>query len=195
MSTPVGTPGRRHYAALTMRALLAASLLGLVACLSTPAPSSGAEVVPGAAELPGEQHHDLAALAGDWQVTVTAPGEAEPLGAGWAQIESLHDGRFLRLTVHLVLGGQSMTLTGHLGHDRESGEWQALWLSDLSTGMSLLRGRGDLARGVNLVGVRGGVRGRSVLTVSGPNEFGVETHGPGPDGGERLLRRSDYVRR
>ena len=41
---------------------------------------------------------------------------------------------------------------------------------------------------------RGGVRGRSVLTGEGPDAFRLETFGPGPDGRERLLRTSRYVR-
>ena len=60
--------------------------------------------------------------------------------------------------------------------------------------MSLLSGGGALERGVQLVGQRGGVRGRSVLTVEGPDAFRLETFGPGPDGRERLLRTSRYVR-
>ena len=128
-------------------------------------------------------------------MTVSAPGQDQPIGVGEATLEAVHGGRFLRLTVNLSLEGRTVDLTGHLGYDRAGGEWQALWLSDLSTGMSLLRGTGELGRGVSLVGVRGGLRGRSVLTVSGPDRFRVETYGPGEDGRERLLRRSDYLRR
>jgi hypothetical protein len=197
MSPQVGRAAPGDYASLTMRAALVALSLGLTGCLDVPppAPTPGPGAVPGTAGTPGEPHVALAELAGDWRVTVTTPGQEQPLGGGTATLESLHQGRFLRLTVDLTLGAQPVSLTGHLGYDRGSGEWQALWLSDLSTGMSLLRGTGELARGVSLAGVRGGLRGRSVLTVHGPNRFRVETFGPGGDGRERLLRRSDYVRR
>jgi len=179
-----------------MRHAALAPLL-LVSCLTPLSPPSRPYlpvVDPGPAAAPVEAHEALASLAGSWAVTVTAPGQDAPVGGGSARIEALHGGRYLRLEVALDLDGRPLVLTGHLGHDAERGEWQALWLSDLSTGMSLLSGGGDLERGVQLVGQRGGVRGRSVLTVEGPDAFRLETFGPGPDGRERLLRTSRYVR-
>lgn len=175
---------------------LALSLLSLAACLTSPPPPPAPPVPPaGTGEELAPAHRELRALAGDWEVTVTAPGREAPLGSGRARLVPLHGGRFLRLEVELELQGRPLTSTGHLGHDTRMREWQALWLSGVSNGMALLRGRGDLERGVDLVGELRGVRGRSRLRLVGPDELRVETFGPGPDGGERLLRTTTYVRR
>jgi Protein of unknown function (DUF1579) len=175
-------------------------LLLLVAACAAPPPSTSpapvAPTLPGnSAQGPGPAHSQLAALEGDYAVTVTSPGRDAPVGEGSARLSSLHGGRFLRLEVQLELEGTPVRLTGHLGFDGASQEWQALWLSDLSTGMSLLRGRGQLEQGVHLRGEQAGVSGRSILRVRTPTGFSLATYGRGPDGRERLLRTSTYVRK
>ena len=181
--------------------LIYLSLLLLSGCLSTEPGAlgglpAGAEQADPGALLP--QHHALAALGGDWRVEVASlhprSGEALSSGAGTARISALHGGRILRLELELDLGGGLTLLTGHLGYDQEMGLWQAIWFSDSSTGMTLLEGRGELASGIHLHGERGGVSGRSVLEVKGPDMSTMEAYVPAAGGGDALLRRSSYFR-
>lgn len=168
----------------------------LCACLSTEPPlreAGPSEGVPHSQPEVLPQHRGLEGLAGDWRVEVEGQ-DSQAVGAGTAVLSSLHGGRILRLELKLSLEGQATHMTGHLGYDGESGLWQAIWFSDASTEMSLLEGRGELGTGVHFIGERRGIRGRSVLTVPGPDTFTVEAYIPAAGGGDLLLRRSSYVR-
>ncbi len=178
-----------------MKLALPFCLILLAGCLSSPPPETGPADLSATPQTPGTSHAELAQLAGEWSVTVTAPGSASPVGVGEARIQALHGQRFLRLEVELTVDGRPLTLTGHVGRVDSSGQWQALWLSNLSTGMSLLRGRGRLSRGVEFVGEADGVRGKSVLRVLSEDSFQYQTYGVAEDGGFRLLRTSEYVRK
>jgi len=137
----------------------------------------------------------LVELAGTWTIEVRAPGVERPVGQGRGRLQALHGGRFLRLEVALDLEGSPFALTGHLGFDPQRGEYQALWLSDLAAGMSLLRGGGELdGRGITLRADDAQELGKSVLRRLDPDTFLLETWGVGPDRRERLLRTSTYRR-
>lgn len=186
-----------------MSGRLALSLLALSACVGPPrrpAPPPArpelARAVEAAAALqvPGPEHASLARLVGDWEVTVeVAPGET--LGGGTARIHETHGGRFVRFDLELELAGEPTTLTGWFGYDRVGEHYQALWLSNLATGMALLRGRGVLDDGgILLYGASAAARGRTRLLLREDGVLEVSSSGVGPDGEEKLLRRSRYVR-
>ena len=178
-------------------------MLLCTACLSSPEPTHGVEPigigVDGESpvpveELTGEVHRTLASLVGAWDVTITA-SEGSAVGGGAAALSLVHGGRFLRLDLDLLVREAQVRSTGHLGYDPSRDAWQALWLSDLSDRMSLLEGRGSLARGVRLSGEEAGVRGRSVITLESPDRLVVRTYGVGADGRDALIRTSEYLRR
>lgn len=149
-----------------------------------------------ATHVRGPRHSALEPLVGDWDLSVTVPGRSEIAGRGLARVVPVHGGLFLRIDEALELAGEPVTLTGYLGHDLESGDYQALWLSDLSSGMTLLVGRGDLrAGGLELRGRSAQAAGRSLWRFVDDDHLVVESRGPGPDGAERLLRRTDWTRR
>lgn len=188
------------------------TLLGCVACTSPqPLPTSapGAPGAPRAADgddlarvvearaaahEPGREHDALARLVGEWTVSVeTAAGDE--VGAGRATVALLHGGRFVELALELELSGAPVRLTGFLGFDRTTDTYQALWLSDLGTGMTLLSGRGALAGdGLRLAGRSAETEGESRLRLEGDDRFVSESWGRGADGGPVLLRRSIYRR-
>ena len=137
----------------------------------------------------------LEPLAGEWHVTVEVPGRGSPIGRGEAHLSWVHAGLFLRWEVFLELDGQELELTGYLGHDRARDRYQALWLSDLASGMTLLEGRGDLAgSGLVLGGVSAEAAGQSRMRLTDPDTLVVESFGL--DAGSRavLLRRTTYRR-
>ena len=207
LSPAVGTGAEAAYATLTMLRRFLLPLLLLSGCLSSPTAPPPSAVSRQEAQLPpallseallsevGPQHALLASLAGEWLVRVERPGSSEPVGRGTARLTPLLGERFLQLEVQLTLGEQPLELRGFFGFDRAQDRWQALWLSDMGLGMSLLSGSGRPERGVVLRGEQGGIAGRSVWTVTGPESFRFETYVPGPDGRERLLRTSTYIRR
>ena len=148
-----------------------------------------------ASQRPDAAHRVLDPLAGEWHVTVEVPGRADPIGDGEARLTWVHGGLFLLWEVALDLDGEHLELTGYLGHDSAQGRYQALWLSDLAGGMTLLEGRGELdGRGLLLGGVSAEAAGQSRLRLTGPDTLVVESFGL--DGSERavLLRRTTYRR-
>ena len=186
-----------------MRFALLVPLLACTACLSSPESTHGVEPVgigiDGTTPVPAgaprdEAHLALASLVGSWSVTITG-SDGSGVGGGEAALSMVHGGRFLRLDLDLVLREAAVRSSGHLGYDPLTSTWQALWLSDLSDRMSLLEGRGNLDRGVRLAGEQAGVRGRSVITLEGPNRLVVRAYGAGTDGRDVLLRTSEYLRK
>lgn len=148
-----------------------------------------------ASQRPDSAQAALDPLAGDWQVTVEIPGREDPIGRGEARLSWVHAGLFLRWEVTLELDGQDLQLTGYLGHDRTRDRYQALWLSDLASGMTLLEGRGDVqGKGIVLGGVSSEAAGQSRLRLTDPDTLVVESFGLDADERAVLLRRTTYRR-
>ena len=99
------------------------------------------------ASRPRNEHPALDPLVGSWTtalVTVAPDGtEANPFAAprrssgSWADATSTGSRRS-------KIGSQAHETTGYLGYDLNQGEYQNLMISDLATGMSVARGRGDI---------------------------------------------------
>ncbi len=193
-------------------------LLALVACVSEgrprPRPPVADARVPTLAELaaaqeaatrPGPRHRQLDVLVGAWitsNVAVDTEGrESDPV-PGRAAIDWALGGRFLRIDASLeVPGGKTHASSGFLGWDEAHGEYQLLMVTDLSNGMGVAHGKGDLARGgirftLDVIDPRSGgfARATSVLRQTGPDEFALEQIGADAGGLERVLRRTRYRR-
>lgn len=148
-----------------------------------------------ASQRPDSAHATLGPLAGDWIVTVEIPGREEPIGTGTARLTWVHAGLFLRWDVSLELDGQDLQLTGYMGHDPVRDRYQALWLSDLASGMTLLEGRGEIqGRGLVLGGASTEAAGQSRLRLIDPNTLVVESFGLDAQERAILLRRTTYRR-
>jgi hypothetical protein len=153
---------------------------------------------------PAAHHRRLAPLAGEWAVVLEGFGpDGAALGVqaeGRATIEWILGGRYLRWDSELELAGRLSRTTGFLGYDKGLEEYLFLVLSDLATGMPLLRGRGDLEReGISLSlavaeELRLAATNRGVLRLVEPDTFTLEQLRTGPDGRERLDQRATYRR-
>ena len=186
--------------------LASAALVALTGCVGTAPPPAGdgagaspdvvAEELEAAsdAHAPSVEHASLARLVGDWTVVVE-DGAGQRLGEGSARMGARHGGRFLEIDLDLVLAGRPVRATGLVGYDREAREHQALWISDLGTGMSLVRGEGSLeGAGLALRGARGALEGTSRMRLVGSDELVVEALAADAAGRELLLRRTVYRR-
>jgi hypothetical protein len=201
----------------TARSCACAALV-LSSCVSQPEPPPASPVAnlppPTLAEQaalqekstrPGPHHRKLDPLVGAWTTlnsAVDAEGrETDPV-PGRAAIDWTLGGRYLRIDANLeVPNGGTYTWSGFLGYDEPHAEYQWLMVSDLSTGMGVARGQGELAReGIRFVlelqDPRSGgfARATSLLRLLGPDELVLEQLGADTRGLERVLRRTHYRR-
>jgi len=172
---------------------------------STPPTLAELAALQESATRPGREHRALEPLAGAWitsNVAVDAQArESDPV-AGRAAIEWVLGGRYLRIDANLELpGGALHTWSGFLGFDQAQEEYQWLMVSDLSTGMGVARGRGELSRAgirfvLDVVDPRSGmqVRATSLLRALAADHLVLDQIGADPDGLERVLRRTHYRR-
>ncbi len=200
---------------LSIGILLAA--LATTACVSQPdrpaarpagaAPPTLAEqaAVQAAATRPGKRHHALDPFVGAWlttNVAVDAQGRESDAVPGRAAIEWVLGGRYLAIDADLTLpDGATHTWSGFLGFDDASEEYQWLMVSDLSTGMGVAHGRGELRHAgirfqLDVVAPRTGAlaRATSLLRALDADHIVLEQIGTDATGIERVLRRTHYHR-
>jgi hypothetical protein len=199
---------------LSVLAILA--LLG--SCVSHPEPERSRPVTsiapPALAELaalqesatrPGKQHRALDPLVGAWRTSNVAVDdrgkESDPV-PGHAAIEWTLGNRYLRIDASLELpDGVMHAWSGFLGFDQAQEEYQWLMVSDLSTGMGVAKGRGELSKGgirfvLDVVDPRSGATARatSLLRALDADHVVLEQIGNDQNGLERVLRRTHYQR-
>ncbi len=153
---------------------------------------------------PGPRHAALALLEGEWKValsSLSSEGAETDAFQGEATLRSILGGRFLRWDASIDFGGASGKTTGFLGFDSRYGEYALMMISDLSQGMEIARGSGEL-QGAGLVFTldqvdpRSGahVRSRSRLRLIDHDHFVLEQLEPGSDGADRVVRTWQYRR-
>jgi len=151
---------------------------------------------------PDDHHLRLDGFVGQWLVLVhSCPSDgSEPvlIARGHATIDWMLGRRYLEWKIQLDVGETTNVVSGHMGYDVVADEYQALWISDITTGMSIVYGNGNpQGRGLVMVGTgtRGGrtvVVARSVLRFVGRDSFVIERYGAQS---EVVIQRSTYVRR
>jgi hypothetical protein len=153
---------------------------------------------------PGSRHAALAVLEGEWNVALSnlsAAGAETDSFQGQATLTRILGGRFLRWDASIDFGGTSGKTTGFLGFDSRYAEYALMMISDLSQGMEVARGSGEL-QGPGIVftleqldprtGAK--VRSRSRLRLLEHDHFVLEQLEPGNDGVDRVVRVWHYRR-
>lgn len=87
---------------------------------------------------PGPQHKQLAALTGTWQAETKfwAEPSAEPMTSpGTIEYRMIMDGRYLEETITSEFMGEPFKGRGLYGFNNVTGELQAVWIDDTSTGI------------------------------------------------------------
>lgn len=90
------------------------------------------------AGTPGEKHEQLAALVGTWDAEMKfwMDPSAEPLSStGTVTYEMIMDGRYLREEVKSDFMGQPFHGLGTYGYNNVTGQLEATWIDDMSTGV------------------------------------------------------------
>jgi len=95
---------------------------------------------------PGAHHKSLEPFVGHFTTTSRMwmkPGEAPQESTGYAEHTWVLGGRFLRMDVRGDMGGQPFEGLGYLGYDNIRGEYTAVWLDNMSTGVVRASGQFD----------------------------------------------------
>lgn len=97
---------------------------------------------------PGEQHKQLAMMAGSWTTkqTVWMDPKAPPMvETGTATNTMIFDGRQMRQEFHGNWMGQPFEGLGYSGYDNVTGKYFSTWTDNMSTGMFISYGDYDAA--------------------------------------------------
>jgi hypothetical protein len=105
---------------------------------------------------PGAQHKALEPFVGRFTTSSRMwmkPGEPPQESKGSAEHTWVLGGRFLKMDVRGDFGGQSFEGLGYLGYDNIRGEYTAVWLDSMNTG--IMRASGQLDPGTKTYTERG----------------------------------------
>jgi len=159
-----------------------------------------------AAMAPGPMHAHLEPLAGDWHVVGkwrTEPGGEWQAFDGLAHREMILGGRQLRETFESEFGGMAFEGEGFIGHDNLRGEYNSVWMDNMSTGTMFSTGTADAA-GTTLTftgEVSDAMSGethkwfRSTTEIAGPNENTFKTYAKDAAGEEWVTMELVYTRK
>lgn len=154
-----------------------------------------------AAGTPGEMHEKLAAGVGTWhgKTTMWMTPDADPIiSEGTSVVTPILGGRFIKVD----MSGNCPSTgpwsgTGIFGYDNVSKKFQAIWISDHSTGMMV--GDGEMSSDGktftwdytgNCPIANGPVSVRDVETITGPNSKTIESYCTDPKTGEEFKMMS-----
>lgn len=154
------------------------------------------------AMTPGAPHAELARQAGTWAYTVTMWAEpgADPLELiGVSTKTMIMGGRYLQEELSGEFMGQPFTGFGLNAYDNVSGEFVAIWLDNMSTGITVLHGDADASgvqtyHGEHLAPSGVPLKTRGVMQVADDDHHSYDSFVTLPDGTEFLQMRVAYTR-
>ena len=137
-------------------AVVAITLLAAGAALAqdSAAPSGDQQAIMEAyqrAATPGPQHAVLAAMAGEFTLTLKSfnePGAEPEVSTGTATRKMVLGGRYLEETVQASVMGQPFEGRGLTGYDNVTRTWWGAWIDSMSTGIMITSGSWDEEAGV-----------------------------------------------
>jgi len=155
------------------------------------------------AMTPGEAHAGLAEMAGEWHYTVTLweDSKSEPSVVSGVSLKTMiMGGRFLREELAGEFMGQPFTGYGLTGYDNVTGEYVAIWLDNMGTGIHFYTGeQGRNGERTYLSTVHDPISGKAIATRSvgrtiDRDNHNFESYMTLPDGTEFLHMQADYTR-
>jgi hypothetical protein len=146
-----------------MRKKTCGTLLALLLCttLALPAGAQEAEAMPQMpdeaamqaawekAMTPGEPHHLLSQMAGEWSFENTlwmAPGAPPTKSVGTAVKTMIMDGRYLQEEMHGDMMGTPFKGRGVTGYDNITDTLKGTWIDSMSTNIAFTTGSVDLEK-------------------------------------------------
>lgn len=97
---------------------------------------------------PGENHKVLDALVGKWDQSVKMwmdPSAAPSESKGTSETKWILDGRFIQQEFKGEWAGQPFTGLAIMGYDNVKGEYQSVWMDNMTTGMAKSSAQYDAA--------------------------------------------------
>lgn len=98
------------------------------------------------ANRPGEAHKRLDALTGEWEGEFTIwmePGEPPLLSTGTVERQWILGGRYLQETIEATSAMGTFTGMGFIGFNNFDGQYEMVWMDDMSTGIYFETGTYD----------------------------------------------------
>jgi len=140
-----------RFAVVAITLLVAA---GAALAQDSAAPSGDQQAIMEAyqrAATPGPQHAILAAMAGEFTLTLKSfnePGAEPEVSTGTATRKMVLGGRYLEETVQASVMGQPFEGRGLTGYDNVTRTWWGAWIDSMSTGIMITSGSWDEEAGV-----------------------------------------------
>ena len=141
---------KTRFAAIAMTLLAASAALAQ----DKTTPSADQKAIMEAyqrAATPGPQHAVLAAMAGEFTLTLKSfnePGAEPEVSTGTSTRKMILGGRYLEETVHASVMGQPFEGRGLTGYDNVTRTWWGAWIDSMSTGIMITSGSWDEEAGV-----------------------------------------------
>lgn len=155
------------------------------------------------AGTPGEQHAQLAKMAGEWKVAGKfwmGPGDPS-LSEGTASRRMMLDGRVLAESFTSEFMGMPFTGHGMTGYDNVTGKWWTTWNDSMSTGLLTMEGQctesGDVCTwiGSNIDPTGKTMYTKGVSTTHSRDRETFVSYVIGPDGKETRTMELVYTRK
>jgi len=153
---------------------------------------------------PGEQHRQLASLAGSWTTKTKEwmePGKPPVETTGSAEMKTLLDGRFLQQDLTGQMMGQPFSGIETIGYDNLLKRYVTTWMSNTSTMIFMMEGTASPdGKTITLKGQHaepggGSMKHRAVWTIVDSNTQSFDMYGAHHGGKEWKIMEITYTRK
>lgn len=152
---------------------------------------------------PGEEHKQLASLAGSWTTKTREwmePGKPPVESTGSAEMKTLLDGRFLQQDLSGQMMGQPFTGIEIVGYDNLQKRYVTTWMSNTSTMIFIMEGTASAdGKTITLKGQHpepggGYMKHRAIWKIVDNNTLNFDMYGAHHRGKEWKIMEISYTR-
>jgi len=153
---------------------------------------------------PGEQHKQLASLAGSWTTKTKEwmePNKPPVESTGSAEMKMLLDGRFLQQELTGQIMGQPFSGIEITAYDNLLKRYVTSWMSTMSTGIFMMEGTASTdGKTITLKGQHaepggGYMKHRAIWKIMDSNTQTFDMYGTHPGGKEWKMMETTYTRK